>query len=55
LDNETLVRLHFDDADDTFRGAETVSDSAALKRHNDWRQLAWAHAQRRDEFAAAYS
>jgi hypothetical protein len=54
LDDEQLVRLHFNDADDTFRGAELVTDKAVVDRHQRWWPLAWRHAQPLDQFAAVY-
>ena len=55
LDDETLVRLHFNDHDDTFAGAEVVADDAVLRSHRQWRQLAWQHAQPLAEFVASFS
>ncbi|MEV0614610.1 DUF6879 family protein [Nonomuraea sp. NPDC050404] len=52
LDDFRLIRLHFDDADDTFAGAELVSDREAISRHRAWRDLALKHAKPLDEFVA---
>lgn len=54
LDGGTLVHLHFSDADDTFLGAESVTDTILVQRHNAWRELALRHAVPLDEFVAAY-
>lgn len=51
LDSRTLVRMHFDDAD-AFLGGEIVSDPKEIVQHNYWRDAAWHHAVRRDDFAA---
>jgi hypothetical protein len=53
FDSTRLVHLHFDKGDDTFCGAETIADPAVVTRHLQWRELAWRHAQTRDEFVAA--
>ncbi|MGH3586617.1 MAG: DUF6879 family protein [Pseudonocardia sp.] len=50
FDSRTLVRMHFDDAD-VFLGGEIVGDPAVIVEHNYWRDVAWHHAARRDEFA----
>ncbi len=50
FDSRRLVSMHFDDADH-FLGAEIVEDPAAIVQHNYWRDAAWHHAVRRDEFA----
>jgi hypothetical protein len=55
LDHRTLVHLHFNDEDDTFRGAEMVVDEAVVARHLGWRALAWDHAEPLEEFAAENS
>jgi hypothetical protein len=54
FDRQRLVRLHFNDEDDTFRGAEIVDDAATVVRHDAWRETAWRHAQFRQEFLAAH-
>lgn len=51
FDSSKLVRMHFDDADQ-FLGAEVVTDSAEVVQHAYWRDAAWHHAMRRDEFAS---
>ncbi|MGV9302765.1 DUF6879 family protein [Nonomuraea sp. NPDC004354] len=52
LDGSRLVWLHFNDADDTFTGAELVTDPDVVSRHARWRDLGLEHAQPLDEFAA---
>jgi len=54
FDARQLVRLHFDDDDDTFQGAEVIEDPAIVTRHDRWRQLAWQHAQDIEQFAAVH-
>jgi hypothetical protein len=54
LDDVRLVRLHFDDRDDTFRYAEIVDDTDLVTRHRDWRELAWRHASPLETFASAH-
>lgn len=51
FDSSKLVRMHFDD-DDAFLGAETIQDPAEVVRHSNWRDAAWHHALKRNEFAA---
>lgn len=53
FDSRRLVRMHFDD-NDAFRGGEVVEDPAGIVQHNYWRDAAWHHAMRRDEFAKEY-
>jgi hypothetical protein len=50
FDSRKLVRMHFDDAD-AFLGGEVIVDPADIVQHNFWRDAAWHHAVRRDEFA----
>ncbi|HEX4816716.1 MAG TPA: hypothetical protein VFV66_28575 [Nonomuraea sp.] len=52
LDDARLIWLHFHGADDTFAGAELVTDTEVLARHQTWRDLALKHAQPLEEFAA---
>lgn len=52
LDGTQLVHLHFRDSDDTFAGAELVTDPDTVARHVEWRDVAWKHAQPLDQFAA---
>lgn len=52
FDGHQLIRLHFGD-DDTFRGAEQVTDVDVVARHRQWRDLAWQHALGPDEFVAS--
>jgi hypothetical protein len=51
FDSRLLVRMHFDD-NDAFLGGEVVDDAAEIVKHNFWRDAAWHHAVRRDDFAA---
>ncbi|MFF4986865.1 DUF6879 family protein [Streptosporangium saharense] len=53
LDETRLVRLHFDGADDTFTGAEVVTDPETVTRHLKWRDLAWRCAEPLETFAAS--
>lgn len=50
FDSRKLVRMHFDDADQ-FLGGEIVGDTGQVVQHNYWRDAAWHHAVRRDDFA----
>jgi hypothetical protein len=50
FDSRTLVRMHFDETD-VFLGGEVIEDSSAIVQHNYWRDAAWHHAVRRDDFA----
>jgi hypothetical protein len=50
FDSRKLVRMHFDDSN-TFLGGEVIDDAAVIVRHNYWRDAAWHHAVRRDNFA----
>jgi len=50
FDSRKLVRMRFDDHD-VFLGGEVVHDSAEIVRANYWRDAAWHHAVRRDDFA----
>lgn len=52
LDGSRLIWLHFNEADDTFAGAELITDHDAISRHQAWRDLALKHAQPLDEFAS---
>ncbi|MFF0860880.1 DUF6879 family protein [Nonomuraea sp. NPDC003560] len=52
LDDVRLIRLHFSDVDDTFAGAELVTDTEVVLRHREWRDLALRHAQPLDAFVA---
>lgn len=53
LDSRQLIHLHFSDDDDTFTGAELVEAPEIVVRHQEWQDLAWKHAQTREEFIAA--
>ncbi len=50
FDSRKLLRMRFDE-NDRFVGGEIIEDSAEIVRHNYWRDAAWHHAVRRDEFA----
>jgi hypothetical protein len=50
FDSRQLVRLHFD-ARENFLGGEVVEDAAAVVQAGYWRDAAWHHAARRDDFA----
>lgn len=50
FDSRKLVRMHFDD-NNAFLGGEVVEDAAEVVMHNYWRDAAWHHATRRDDFA----
>jgi hypothetical protein len=50
FDSRLLLRMHFDDHD-AFLGGEVVEDAAEIVQHNYWRDAAWHHATRRDDFA----
>jgi hypothetical protein len=51
FDSRTLALMHFDDQD-RFLGAEIVESAAEVVQHSYWRDAAWHHAVRRDDFAA---
>lgn len=53
LDDEQLIRLHFHDGDNTFRGAELMADAGTVLGHVRWRDFAWRLAQTLEEFAAS--
>lgn len=50
FDSRKLVRMHFDDSD-AFLGGEIIEDPAEIVKHDYWRDVAWHHAIRRDDFA----
>jgi hypothetical protein len=50
FDSHKLVRMHFDDAN-AFLGGEAIEDPSVIVQHNYWRDAAWHHAVRRDDFA----
>jgi hypothetical protein len=52
FDSSTLVKMHFDAAED-FLGGEVIDDPVAIVQANYWRDAAWHKAARRDDFAAA--
>jgi hypothetical protein len=51
FDSRLLLRMHFD-SHDAFLGGEVIEDAAEIVQHNYWRDAAWHHAIRRDDFAA---
>jgi hypothetical protein len=53
FDSRTLVRMHFGD-DDRFLGGEVIDDPAEIVSHNFWRDAAWHHAERRDDFGTKH-
>lgn len=50
FDSCKLTVMHFSD-DDRFLGAEMIEDPSVVVQHNYWRDAAWHHAVRRDDFA----
>ncbi|MGH3695857.1 MAG: DUF6879 family protein [Pseudonocardiaceae bacterium] len=50
LDSRLLLRMVFND-EDRFVGGEIIEDAAEIVKHNYWRDAAWHHAVRRDDFA----
>lgn len=50
FDSRTLLQMRFDE-DDRFMGGEIIDDPARIVEHNYWRDAAWHHAVRRDDFA----
>lgn len=42
--------MHFDE-DDRLLGTEIIEDPAEVVQHNYWRDVAWHHAVRREDFA----
>jgi hypothetical protein len=50
FDSRKLVRMRFDDQD-RFLGGELIDELAEVVQHNYWRDAAWHHAVRRDDFA----
>jgi hypothetical protein len=50
FDSRTVVRMKFDDQS-VFLGGELIEDPAEIVQHNYWRDAAWHHAVRRDDFA----
>ncbi len=49
FDSRKLVMMHFGE-EDRFLGAEIIEDAAEIVRHSYWRDAAWHHAARRDDF-----
>lgn len=55
FDSRKLARMHFDDADDRLLSIEIVEDDhEQIVQHNYWRDVAWHHAVRREDFAAEH-
>jgi hypothetical protein len=50
FDSTKLLHMHFDD-DDVPLEHEFIDDAAEIVRHNYWRDAAWRHAIKRDDFA----
>lgn len=50
FDSRKLAIMQFD-GDNRFLGSEIVEDPSVIVQHNYWRDAAWHHALRRDEFA----
>jgi hypothetical protein len=50
FDSRKLLRMRFDESD-RFIGGEIIEDPVEIVRHNYWRDAAWHHAVRRDDFA----
>ena len=50
FDSQELLRMRFDESD-RFIGGEIIEDPVEIVRHNYWRDAAWHHAVRRDDFA----
>lgn len=50
FDSRRLVRMHFGELG-VFMGGEIVEEPAVIVEHNYWRDAAWHHATRRDDFA----
>ncbi|MDX8028772.1 hypothetical protein SK803_01050 [Lentzea sp. BCCO 10_0856] len=55
FDSRKLVRMHFDDTNDRLISVEVIDDDhAQIVQHNYWRDAAWHHAVRREDFAAEH-
>ena len=50
FDSRLLLRMHFDERD-AFLGGEIIEDAEQIVKANYWRDAAWHHAIRRDDFA----
>lgn len=50
FDSRNLLVMRFDESN-RFIGGEIIEDPAVIVQHNYWRDAAWHHATRRDEFA----
>jgi hypothetical protein len=50
FDSRLLLRMHFDEQD-AFLGGEIIEDAEQIVKANYWRDAAWHHATRRDDFA----
>jgi hypothetical protein len=53
FDSRKLVRMHFGD-DDRFLGGELIQEPGEIVQHNYWRDVAWHHAERRDDFGTKH-
>lgn len=51
FDSTTLVRMSFND-NDVWLGNTVITEPADVVQHNYWRDAAWHHAVRRDDFAS---
>jgi hypothetical protein len=51
FDSRVLVQMQFDDSN-RFVGGQVVNDPTSIVEHNYWRDAAWHHADRWDDFAA---
>lgn len=51
FDSRKLTKMHFGD-DDRFLGGEVITDPATIVQHNYWRDVAWHHAVRRNDFTS---
>ena len=51
FDSSKLVVMRFDESD-RFIGGESIDDPAKIVQANYWRDAAWHHAVRRDDFAS---
>jgi hypothetical protein len=50
FDSRLLIKMRFDE-EENFLGGEVIEDPAAIVQHGYWRDAAWHHAVRRDDFA----
>ncbi|HEY3501624.1 MAG TPA: hypothetical protein VGN37_02420 [Actinocatenispora sp.] len=54
FDSRRVVRMHFDQHD-RFLGGEPIRAADTVVDYNHWRDVAWHHATRRDDFAAEHA